>query len=269
MAEGVEILAEPGSTHEGRPEWMLDLIDLAKRSGCDTMKWQFLSSAARLCERRGAPGYFNAYRLIEGTPELWAMLVRETHARGLRAVATVYLPEDVAPIADVGVDAIKVASFEAGDGVLLHRAARTGIPLMISTGMMEQTEVDTLLTRVQPETLFHCCSKYDPPPLPEALNLRVLRQWDRVFRHHRLGWSDHSADYEIGGIAVGYGAQALEVHMRHPETPATNADYTAALAPAQLAEYVRIARKADVAGGDGVKRVQEVERAMQKYKVRP
>jgi len=87
----VEVLAEPGSTHEGRAAWMPELVSMAKAAGCDAVKWQFLSSAARLCERRYAPNYFHAYQLIEGSPDLWRWQVAETHARGLRAIATVYL----------------------------------------------------------------------------------------------------------------------------------------------------------------------------------
>ena len=263
----VEILAEPGSTHEGRVEWMLDLIDLAKTAGCDAIKWQFLSSATRLCDRRRAPNYHTAYTLIQGDATLWTYLVKETHARGLQAIATAYLPEDVQPIADSGVDAIKIASFEASDGALLRRAEQTGRPLYVSTGMMSALEVQEIFAHCTPAVLFHCASVYPAPP--ETLNLRVLTQWDRVFRHHRIGFSDHSAEFITGALAVAAGAEVLEVHCRHPETPETNADYATAHGARGLETYVEAVRFTELALGTGLKAPHPAEDAMRAYRVQP
>lgn len=260
-----EILAEPGSTHMGRRDWMQDLIGIALDAGCDAVKWQWLSSAPRLCRRRQAPAYLQAYQLIEGDCALLEWMVEETHKAGLKAIVTAYLPEDVAVIGAMA-DAVKIASFEAGDGMLLRMAAQTGRSIYVSTGMMDAADVQGIFNHCEPAVLFHCASVYPAPPC--VLNLRVLTQWDRAHRNYRIGFSDHSAAWVTGAVAVAAGAETLEVHYRHPQTPETNADYATALPVPGLARYVEFVRLTETMLGDGRKQAQPGEAAMQAYRVR-
>lgn len=269
------VMLEPGSTHQGQRAAMSECIALAKATGCDAVKWQFLSSAAQLCERRKASAFRDSYRLIEGTPALWAELAAETRAAGLSVVATAYLPEDVPVIAPL-VDRLKLASFESAD--LLEAALHSRARLIVSTGMMSGMQIDTLLNRLDDaadddddnpsdsgHVVLQCTSAY-PAPLV-AMNLRVIREWCESEAFLRFGLSDHSADVRMGGWAVMAGATILEVHGRLDSTPRTNADYRVSLSPDQLREYVRQVRDAEVALGDGVKRVMPAEQAMLAYRV--
>lgn len=265
----VDILAEPGSTHMGRRDWMLDLMSIARDAGCTAVKHQFLSSASRLCERRNAPKYLDAYRLIEGDVGLLEWLVTETHARGLEAIVTCYLPEDMHAIA-LRADKVKIASFEANDPLLRGLVMAYNAPHIVSTGMMTEDQIRERFTMWRHDALWailHCVSAY-PAPM-SSLNLSVISDWR--YRHRmfgaKIGFSDHSASTLTGALAVAAGAQVIEVHYRHPHTPPENADYNTALSPADLRLYAEGIRMADVAMGASVKTVQDAEQAMRQYVV--
>lgn len=238
---------------------MSELIDIAARAGCTAVKHQWTSSAERLCERRNAPEYLDSYRKIEGSTLLLQGLCNLTRAAGLIPIVTAYLPEDIVPIAQAA-DAIKIASFEASDPKMVRIALSTGAPVYLSTGMMTVQEIYEL-PRVS--MLFHCVSAY--PASSEALHLRMLH---RLPHGARIGFSDHSADVRTGALAVAAGAQALEVHYRHPATPPENPDYATALTEAQLTEYVANVRWAERAmGPDRPDRPFKEEAAMTRYRV--
>lgn len=258
------VLAEPGSTHEGSRDAMLKLLDVAAAAGCDGMKWQWLSSAERLCGRRQAKDYLDSYRLIEGDEALLRFMARETRARGLRMAATAYLPEDI-PIVAQHVDTVKLASFDAG--ALLDDALECGRPLIVSAGMTDHAEMETraemLATADARHGLLVCTSAY-PCPVDEA-HLAVLRgSWPGV----RIGLSDHTRYPYTGALAVAAGARIVEFHIRSYECPPANRDYAVARDPQEANAYVAHLRLAEKALGDGVQRMQPSEVAMGAYRVR-
>lgn len=258
------VLAEPGSTHEGQPDRMLRLLDIAAAIGCDGMKWQWLSSAEALCVRRHAPAYLASYRLIEGRPDLLRWLAHETRIRGLRMACTAYLPEDLAVVAE-HVDAVKLASFDAEP--LLEPALATGRPLLVSTGMADEMEFTGRARALQAPDRRHgllvCTSAY-PCPVDEV-NLAVIRR-ARPSDGARIGLSDHTRHPWTGALAVGAGAEIIEFHLRLSDTDPANRDHGVARDPAEAAAYVAHVRLAERMCGDGIKRAQPSEAPMAAYR---
>ena len=250
------VIAEAGSCHDGRLDRALDLVGLARTIGADAVKFQWTSSAERLCDRRHAPEYRAAYELI-AFPRPWLAILQDQAATlGLEFLCTVYLPEDVAVIAPL-VARFKIASFEAEDAELRQAMQSHGKPIIVSTGMTRAGQGGG----VGADLVLHCVSAY-PTPL-EELNLACLRAPGCD------GLSDHSRHPWTGALAVAAGAHLVEFHMRLEATDPANADYVVARSPAEAAEYVANLRLAERMLGDGVKRVMPSEAPMLRYRVAP
>jgi sialic acid synthase SpsE len=168
------------------------------------------------------------------------------------------------------VQRFKVASFEAMDDVFLrqHTLVAPGIPVLLSTGMMTLEDVALQAAKVgHLGGVLHCVSAY-PTPTQEA-HLDSIYQMRRMLSPVPVGFSDHTRSITTGGLAVAAGAQILEVHCRLEGTPLNNADYSSALGPNALKEYVDYARKVELMVGYGVKRVQPSEEPMLRFRVKP
>ena len=267
-------IAEAGSTHDGDYEKAVRLIQVAKDAGADACKFQFWSSANRLAARRQAQSYEEVYRRYQ-VPVVWlSWLAKACQVAGIEFMSTVYLPEDI-PVVAPFVQRFKVASFEAGDVefIAAHRQYRR--PVIVSTGMMETLDAMPMINALggqRPDqeplhALLHCTSSY-PCPLEQA-NLRAMEDLRLLMPMlWNIGYSDHTASTLTGGIAVAAGAQILEVHFRLADTDPANPDYATALTPAELTEYVRLVRLAEVMLGSGVKEPQPVEAEMMPFRVR-
>lgn len=252
------ILAEPGSTAEGRMDRYARLIDVAAAAGATALKNQWTSSPARMCLRRNAgPEYAASYEKIAYPLEWHEALSRLCHMRGLEYGCAVYLPEDIWMVTPY-VDFLKIASFEALDKAMFVTALATGKPLIISTGM---TSGELDLRGYANVKLLHCVSAYPCPREQAALG--VLRNPARIY----AGYSDHTRDVLTGALAVAAGAEVLEVHFRLDDTDPANLDYPTALAPEELAEYVRLVWQAEEMLGDGIKQPQPAEADMARYRV--
>ena len=248
---GCFLIAEIGSTHDGKRKQMSEAIQIAQGAGANAIKFQWTSTPNKLAMRRQAEEYLWAYEKIAFPIEWLAELKHEADRTGIAWLCTVYLPEDIAVIASL-VQQFKISSFEAMDEkfVKLHEIYNKPIILSVP-GHDEPFYVGRAL-------LLHCVSAYPAPT--DEMNLSVLRGHD--------GLSDHSAHPWMGALAVAAGARIIEVHFRLDSTDLANPDYGHSLSPAQLRQYVQNVRFAEAAMGDGVKRLMPSEERWAKYRVR-
>lgn len=255
----VLIIAEPGSTHEGKLDRMLATVRVAAEARADVFKAQWTADAAKHARRRNVPEP-DAYRRIAFPAEWHVELWDECRKAGIEYACTVALKEEL-PIVSLFVGRLKVASFDAGDHAFIRVCEAYGKPVLISTGIQNAEELEWLLRRRKrnPDIkLLHCVSAY-PAPI-EELNLGVIREYGLD------GFSDHSGLRDMGALAVAAGAQILEVHFRLDDTDPSNPDFPHSLPPARLREYVAGVRFAEAAMGDGVKRCMVSEVPMRKYR---
>lgn len=265
------VIAECGSCHDRRAEKALRLIDAAAKAGCSIAKFQFWSDAEQLAARRRVPlPYREIYRKYR-MPEYWLHFLKDRCDQvGIEFMCSTYLPQDVATVAPF-VKRFKIASFEAGDDAFLEAHLPHRKPLIVSFGMSDTRDVQTILDRFSYPHLsaLLCVSTYPAPP--EAYDLRVLHQWrDDVLGllgADQVGLSDHSRHPMMGALAVAAGAEIIEAHLRLDDTDPQNPDYATAFSPAEFADYVRNIRFAETVMGDGVKRLQDCEREMAQFRV--
>lgn len=220
------VIAEMSGNHNGDIERAKALIDAAKAAGADAVKLQTYTA-----DTLTIPSSRPEFRINGG---LWAGrtlhdLYREAHtpwawhpelfAHARKTGITIFS----SPFDDTAVEllqhleapAYKIASAEIVDWELLDAVARTGRPVIVSTGMATDTEIGEALGVLRAAgaheiVLLHCISAY-PTPLSEA-NLRRIPYLRERFGVH-AGLSDHTMGIQAAQLAAALGASAVEKHF--------------------------------------------------------
>ena len=256
------VIAELSANHLGSLERALAIVDAAADAGCDAVKLQTFTPDAMTLDAPSADFHipdgpwggrtlWDLYREAE-TPWAWhAPLFARAAARGLVMFSTPFDERAVVALDRLGAPAFKIASFELVDLELIACAARTGKPLIMSTGMASELEVADAVETARRHgaggvALLHCVSGY-PTPI-EDTNLRRL---DAIARHDTvIGISDHSPGAVVPIAAVARGASIIEKHLTLRRADG-GPDAGFSLEPPEMAEVVRGARLAYGALGDG------------------
>jgi pseudaminic acid synthase len=258
----VFIVAELSANHRQRFEDALLIIDAAHQAGADAIKLQTytadsltLRSDAETFRIHG--GQWDGRLLYElyaeaSTPYEWHRSLFE-HARslGLVAFSSPFDAEAVDLLEELEAPVHKVASFEIVDIPLLRKIGSTGKPVILSTGMATEPEIDEALTTLAkagagPVALLKCTSGY-PAPV-EEMNLRSIPAMEGRFGRP-VGLSDHSLDVAVPVAAVALGACIVEKHVTLSRAVA-GPDSTFSLEPDELGVMVRAVRSAQRALGD-------------------
>jgi N,N'-diacetyllegionaminate synthase len=249
------VVCEIGSCHDGSLEKAKHLIETAKVCGADVAKAQLFSAASHV-ERRHAPEYADVYRKGQIPPSWLPILKTECDRVGIAFGCSVSLAAHV-PLVAPYVQYLKIPNFESQDRALRVRCLKTGIVTIISFGGGAYRRQGRLRDN---ERHLHCVAGYDVKL--KELNLSVIRA--QGFD----GFSDHSGDIRVGGWAVQHGAEIIEAHLKLQTTDPKNPDAGKhALDPTSFKLYVDNIRDAELAFGDGIRRLQPSEQAFVKYRV--
>ncbi|MEM1272119.1 MAG: N-acetylneuraminate synthase family protein [Bacteroidota bacterium] len=171
--------------------------------------------------------------------------IEECQKAGIKPMTTVFSRSRVPFVATLGMEAVKVASYDCASLPLLEELAANFDHLYISTGATYDEEIEAtanfLKARNQSFSLLHCVTIY-PTPLDEMHLARIdyLRQYAP-----KVGFSDHSLVSRDGikasAVAIMRGADVVERHFT-VLGPDESRDGPVSLNPAELAELVRVAR---------------------------
>ena len=260
------VIAEIGLNHGGSFDRAVALVEAAAAAGASAVKFQTLIADELVAPGAPAPmhvdaeslrDFFAQFELSEAAHQTLADRAREL---GLAVIATPFSEASVDMLTRVGVDAFKIASGDITYRGLIKKCARTGKPLIISTGMSDLIEIRDAVgwARVggaASVALLHCVSAY---PVPEGSeNLRAITTLADVFGTV-TGLSDHSA-HSQASLAVALGASIYERHlMLSAGDGSIDADVSST--PGQIAAIVKSAARIQSAMGDGVKQCNAAER---------
>ena len=257
------IIAEAGVNHDGDLKAALALIDAAHSAGADIVKFQCFSANALVSADAPTCAYQaqsasvsqrDMLRRLELSRADFTQLKVHADQIGIAFLATPFGLRELASLIELGVPAFKIASPDIVNLPLLDAAARSRLPLIVSTGAAELNEIDATVARIRrndanyPLALLHCISAY-PTALKDA-HLSCIRTLSDRYQTP-VGFSDHTMEVETGSLAVAAGAVILEKHLTL-DRRRTGPDHFFSLEPADFARYVERARSAHAALGDGV-----------------
>lgn len=257
-------IAEAGINHNGDVEIAKRLVAAAAAAGADAVKFQTLTAETLMTESSGASAHLEAgagredvYSFVrrislsrEAHQEIW----RACEAAGISFLSSVFSPESLALLESLGVAAYKVASMDLDNLPLLREIARTGKPIILSTGMGTMSEVDRALAAIDAANgtevvLLHCTSQY--PTSARDANLRAMDSMRQAFGVP-VGFSDHTMGNTVALAAVARGANAVEKHFTLDRTM-PGPDQALSAEPAEFEALVSGIREVEAALGGGRK----------------
>ncbi|MFN4244259.1 MAG: N-acetylneuraminate synthase family protein [Tepidisphaerales bacterium] len=266
------VVAELGVNHDGSPQRAIRLLELAREAGADAVKLQVFR-AGTLVQGDGllaayqqgvAESSAELLRRLELTPEALEAVAAHARRLGVPLLATPFSLSDVPVCRRLGLSAVKIASPDVINHLLLEAAAGLGLPMLVSTGAATLDELDASVAVLESlgasHLLLHCVSAYPTPP--EQAHLTFIREL--AGRYGRpVGYSDHVPGTRAGALAVAAGAVLLERHFTD-DTTRSGPDHAASSDPGEFARYVAEVREAWRLLGCGLKRVLPVEEDVRK-----
>lgn len=222
------IIAEMSGNHNQSLERALQIVDAAAEAGAHAIKLQTYTADTMTLEARGGDfeitdktslwsgkNLHDLYK-IAYTPWEWhAPIIERARALGLICFSSPFDETAVDFLETLGVPAYKIASFENNHLPLIRKAAATGKPLIISTGMATLGELDDAVTAARAAgcknlVLLKCTSTY--PATPENTNVLTIPHMRELFGCE-VGLSDHTMGVGAAVAAVAHGASVVEKHF--------------------------------------------------------
>ncbi|MFY9977993.1 MAG: pseudaminic acid synthase [Candidatus Sulfotelmatobacter sp.] len=258
----VYVIAELSANHNQDFDRAVQTIRAAKNAGADAVKLQTytpetITLASDRAEFRIDGGtlwdgrtlhdlYHEAFMPWEWQPRL------KTIAEDLRMdlFSTAFDSTAVDFLEEMKVAVHKIASFELVDIALIQKMARTGKPLIMSTGMANVEEIDEAVQAARAAgatqiALLKCTSAYPAPP--EEMNLRTIPEMMRRF-DLPIGLSDHTMEIAASVAAVALGASIVEKHLTLSRTD-PGPDSAFSLEPDEFQKMVEAVRTVEKALG--------------------
>jgi len=230
------VIAEIGQNHNGSKDLAKALADLVSRSArsdlhdlslqpVDAIKLTKRDLSQELTDSAKSSPYDSPHAFGRTYGEHRAALELSDHDHyeiyqhaknlGLSFVETICNPGALTLLELFTPDYIKIASRDLTNIPLLEAVADTGIPIILSTGMHGEPEIDEAVTVLESQgsevAILHCVSEY--PTHPDNVNLATIPYLKRRFPNRIVGYSDHTVGIVMPVAAVAIGAQIIEKHV--------------------------------------------------------
>lgn len=292
------VIAEAGVNHNGSPERAVQMVDAAAQAGADAVKFQTFKAEHGVSRYAVKAAYqvrttgeeesqLEMVRKLELDVRAHYRIAAHCRERGIEFLSTPFDWGSVDLLVhEMKLPRVKIGSGEVTNAPLLLRLARTGTPLILSTGMSLLGDVETALGVLafgftggaekpsvhsfaraylsqegqealrQKVVLMHCTTEY-PTPSSEV-NLRAMQTLGQAFGLP-VGLSDHTVGYAVAIAGVALGACVIEKHFtldRNLPGP----DHQSSLEPAELKAMVTAIREVETALGSAQKLITSSER---------
>lgn len=267
------VIAEAGVNYNCDLKLAYQMVDEAVKAGADVVKFQtakpenviskYAEKAAYQKETTGADeSQLDMVKKLMLPFEDFIPLKKYCEDRGIRFLSTPFEIKSIEFLDSIGMDTWKIPSGEITNYPYLVKIAKTGKPIIMSTGMSTMDEVETAVHLLREHgageiSLLHCNTEYPTPY--EDVNLRAMQALKERFGV-KVGYSDHTLGIEVPVAAVALGAEIIEKHFTLDKNMA-GPDHKASLEPDELAAMIRAIRNIEAAMGDGVKKPSPSETA--------
>lgn len=264
------MIAEIGVNHNGDPKIAHEMIDAAKKSGADAVKFQtFIAEdlvdesapkAAYQIKSTGQGKQIDMLRALELPASVYRELRSHCAEVNVDFISTAFEATSLERVLELEPACIKWPSGELDNWPLLSQAAASALPVLLSTGMGNLAEIASAIEVLESGgcssiAVLQCVSNY--PARIEDQNLRTIATMSQVFGKP-VGFSDHTLGPYAAIAARSLGMCILEKHFtldRNAEGP----DHRASMEVPEFGEMVRALRAIEIGLGDGVKRRLAVE----------
>ncbi|XP_068626456.1 sialic acid synthase-like [Battus philenor] len=251
------IIAEIGQNHQGDIEIAKKLIKAAKEAGADCVKFQksclyekftnvCLELPYRNCNSWGST-YGEHKLFLEFTEDQYRKLLKYAQDIDILFTASAMDMVSFNFLLSLEVPFIKLGSGDSNNFVFIDYAASKKIPLVVSTGMIGKSSVNSIYKIISSHhkqfCLLHCVSAYPTPY--EDCNLKVLEDYRNCF-DVPVGYSGHELGIKVALAAVALGAKIIEKHVTLDRSM-KGTDHKCSLLPAELQEMVKDIRSLEVA----------------------
>ncbi len=216
------IIAEIGQAHEGSLGILYSYIDALAETGVDAVKFQMHIAEAESSEHEPFRVQFSLedktrfdyWKRMGFTLEQWKGIKQHCESLGLDFICSPFSNLAVDWLEEMGVEQYKIGSGEVNNFLILEKIARTGKPVILSSGMSSYAELDTTVAFLKERnvdfSILQCTTAY--PTQPEHYGLNVIPELKNRYGV-AVGFSDHSAKMETCIAATALGASILEFHV--------------------------------------------------------
>lgn len=259
------IIAEIGVNHNGDIGLAHQLIDRARESGADAVKFQTFSTEALVRNNTKKAAYQETttgggsqnemLKKLELTSENFTALKKHCDDSNIGFISTAFDQNSLSEIAKLDPVCFKWPSGEINNIAFLRQVAALQKPVLLSTGMASLAEVATAVETLQERSLqdiviLQCVSNY--PARIEDQNLRTIPAMSSAFGVP-AGFSDHTIGFSAALAARALGMSVLEKHFTL-DCQLQGPDHKASIEPEEFALMTRTLRQVEAALGDGIKR---------------
>lgn len=217
--QGITIIAEIGSVHDGSIGNALKAVQAAAACGADVVKFQTHIAEAETLADAPMPLYFKGesrmeyfHRTAFSLPQ-WKQVAQHCLEHGIRFLSSPFSLEAVDLLEEVGLEIYKIPSGEVSNLPLLERVAATGKKVYLSSGMSNWAELDQAVSALRkggPLVIMQCSSAY--PCAPARVGLNVMLEMQQRYGLP-VGLSDHTLGHAACISAAALGATVVEKHF--------------------------------------------------------
>tara|TARA_B100000965_G_scaffold402937_1_gene429985 strand:- start:881 stop:1948 length:1068 start_codon:yes stop_codon:yes gene_type:complete len=269
----VFFIAEAGVNHNGSLSLAFKLVDVAKKSGADAVKFQTFKTDNLILPNAPKSKYhiettgsskkqtwYNLLKTQEMSYEMHYKIINYCKKKEIIFLSTPYDEESVDMLEKFKVKAYKIASTDNSNIPLLSYIAKKGKPMLISTAMSNMDEVRDAVNCVKKYipnkfVLMQCTGNY--PAKNQDSNLKVMLTYKKIF-NCLYGYSDHTEGYVNPIAATALGASVYEKHFTLGKS-LKGPDHRMSLTPSELKKTIEKIRETTLILGTSKKEVLKSE----------
>ena len=263
------IIAEAGVNHNGDIETAKRLIDVASDAGVDYVKFQTFKAERLVSPSAQKAKYqiendtskddsqLKMLKKLELSDNDHKELISYCKSKNISFFSTAFDEEGISYLSSLNFEMFKIPSGELTNYPYLKAIAKTGLPVILSTGMANLDEIEKSInvlvsygTKKSEITVLHCNTEYPTPMID--VNLKAMLTIKEKLGVS-IGYSDHTLGLEVPIAAVALGAKIIEKHFTLDRS-LKGPDHKASLEPNELKEMVIAIRNIEMAiSGNGLK----------------
>ncbi|MCW7466189.1 pseudaminic acid synthase [Leptospira levettii] len=252
------IIAEMSGNHNQSLERAYEIVDAAAATGADALKLQTYTADTMTLDRSDneffiedknslwkGESLYNLYKKAYTPWEWHKPIIERCNQKGILCFSTPFDLSSVQFLEELNMPAYKIASFENIDLPLIRAVAKTGKPIIVSTGMATVSEIYDIVETIRSEgneqfVLLKCTSTY--PATPENTNIITIPHMRELF-HCEVGLSDHTMGVGVAVASIALGATVVEKHFTLSRADG-GVDSAFSLEPKELDDLVKETERA-------------------------